>query len=94
MLPRTQPRAACYWRARVYVLAFSPGFAAPPRDVGKPRVFVSHGLEDNVLPIERCSRPIVQRLKLHGYPVDYRQFRGGHVMPADLVSRAVLGMLG
>jgi phospholipase/carboxylesterase len=76
-----------------HVLAFSPGFAAPPRTVGKPRVFVSHGIDDAVLPIDRCSRRIVQRLKRQGYAVDYREFGGGHFMPAHLLSEALLGML-
>jgi hypothetical protein len=39
------------------VLAFSPGFAAPMVTHGRPRVFIAHGDEDRVLPIERCSRP-------------------------------------
>ena len=40
------------------VLAFSPGFAAPPDRVGRPRVWISHGTEDAVLPIDRCARPL------------------------------------
>ena len=39
-----------------HVLAWSPGFVAPPEFVGRPRVFVSHGTDDRVLPIDRCSR--------------------------------------
>ncbi|MEU4620069.1 hypothetical protein AB0G04_08805 [Actinoplanes sp. NPDC023801] len=39
------------------VLAFSPGFAAPIVTHGRPRVFISHGDADRVLPIDRCSRP-------------------------------------
>jgi phospholipase/carboxylesterase len=38
-----------------HVLAFSPGFAAPPRTLGRPRVFVSHGVRDRVLPCDRAS---------------------------------------
>jgi phospholipase/carboxylesterase len=76
-----------------HVLAFSPGFAAPPRTAGRPRVFVAHGIDDAVLPIDRCSRSIVQRLKRQGYPVEYREFGGGHFMPAELVSEALVGML-
>src|SRR5829696_504120 len=42
------------------VLAFSPGFVPPgaPRR-GRPRIFVSHGDGDDVLPIGRTSRRIV-----------------------------------
>jgi phospholipase/carboxylesterase len=34
-----------------HVLAFSPGFAAPAGREGTPRIFVSHGVNDNVLPL-------------------------------------------
>jgi phospholipase/carboxylesterase len=70
------------------VLAFSPGFAAPPRELGRPRVFVSHGVHDRVLPIERCSRRIVLRLRAEGYDVDYREFDGGHSVPEALAREA------
>ena len=46
-----------------HVLAFSPGFAAPPAAVGRPRLFVSHGVADAVLPIGACSRQLVPRLR-------------------------------
>jgi phospholipase/carboxylesterase len=67
-----------------HVLAFSPGFAAPPGRVGSPRVFVSHGTRDGWLPIERCSRRIVPQLRRAGYDVRYREFEGGHVVPPEI----------
>lgn len=70
------------------VLAFSPGFAAPGRTQGAPRIFVSHGRGDTVLPIERCGRRIARMLDEAGYDLDYREFDGGHVAPPDLVSDA------
>lgn len=71
------------------VLAFSPGFANPPRSVGTPRVFVSHGAADTVLPITQCSRRIVPRLQAAGCTVRYREFPGGHVVPAALADEAL-----
>jgi predicted esterase len=71
------------------ILAFSPGFVVPGRRSGKPAVFVSHGDADTVLPIQRCSRRIVPLLRAEGYEVDYREFAGGHTVPADLASAAV-----
>lgn len=72
-----------------HVLAFSPGFlaAAPPR--GRPRIFVSHGRADDVLPIDPCSRRLVPVLRHAGYEVDYREFAGGHWVPADLALEAL-----
>jgi predicted esterase len=51
---------------------------------GSPRVFVSHGTRDGWLPIERCSRRIVPRLRRAGYDVRYREFEGGHVEPSEI----------
>jgi phospholipase/carboxylesterase len=72
-----------------HVLAFSPGFMAPPGQVGSPRVFVSHGRHDRWLPIDRTSRLIVPQLERAGYDVHYREFEGGHVVPPDIGSEAV-----
>ena len=71
-----------------HVLAFSPGFAAPARRVGSPRVFASHGTRDAVLPIDRCSRRIVPTLRRAGYEVTYREFDGGHAVPPKVVREA------
>jgi phospholipase/carboxylesterase len=67
-----------------HVLAFSPGFLAPPGRTGRPRIFVSHGTRDGWLPIDRCSRTIVPRLQGAGYEVRYREFEGGHVVPPEI----------
>ena len=72
-----------------HVLAFSPGFAAPPEPVGRPRCFVTHGVDDPVLPIERCSRRIVPVLREHGYEVEYTEFDGGHAVPPQLARAAL-----
>ena len=70
------------------ILAFSPGFAAPMVTHGEPRVFISHGDDDRVLSIDRCSRLLVPRLRGSGYDVTYEEFRGGHEVPDDIVRRA------
>jgi phospholipase/carboxylesterase len=72
-----------------HVLAFSPGFMAPTGQRGSPRVFVSHGTHDDVLPINRCSRKIVLQLRRAGYDVRYREFEGGHAIPPDVAGEVV-----
>jgi phospholipase/carboxylesterase len=72
-----------------HVLAFSPGFAAPARRRGRPRLFLSHGTRDRVLPIHACSRRLVPELRQTGYQVRYREFEGGHVIPPAIVRDAV-----
>ncbi|MEV4657241.1 phospholipase [Micromonospora sp. NPDC049301] len=66
------------------VLAFSPGFAAPLVTHGRPRIFVSHGVDDRVLPIDVCSRRLVPHLHDLGYEVAYEEFPGGHEIPAPI----------
>ena len=70
------------------VLAFSPGFATPTQAEDSPRIFMSHGTEDEVLPIDRCSRRLAPAFRRSGYDLDYREFLGGHVVPAEMVERA------
>jgi predicted esterase len=74
------------------VLAFSPGFHAEDRRQGRPRFYLSHGVHDEVLPIVRTSRRIVPGLRSDGYQVTYREFDGGHVVPAECVAEAAEGL--
>lgn len=69
------------------LFAFSPGFMVPPALVGTPRVLVSHGTADPVLPIS-CSRRIVPRLRELGLEVDYHEFDGGHTVPERYAAEA------
>jgi len=72
-----------------HVLAFSPGFMAPGAAQGEPRIFISHGTRDEVLPIHRCSGRIVPSLERAGYKVEYHEFDGPHTVPPDMAERAV-----
>ena len=76
------------------VLAFSPGFVAPGPVRGQPRIFVSHGVHDAVLPIDRCSRRLVPALQRAGYDLTYREFDGPHVVPPDIADEAVGWFVG
>jgi predicted esterase len=71
------------------VVAFSPGFVVSATPHGKPQVFISHGTADPILPIDQCSRVIVPWLRTHGYGVTFREFDGGHEMPAEVAREAV-----
>ena len=66
------------------VVAFSPGFAIPAREVEKLPVFMRHGRQDQILPIDRASRPLLAALKEAKFTVDYEEFDGPHTMrPVD-----------
>lgn len=71
------------------VLAFSPGFVAPPGQEGHPRIWISHGTADRVLPVERCGRKVASQLTAAGYDTTYEEFPGGHVVTSELVTAAL-----
>ncbi|MFN8636730.1 MAG: phospholipase [Chloroflexota bacterium] len=77
-----------------HILGFSPGFAAPEARAGQPRVFVSHGTGDQILPIDRCSRVLVPMMRQAGYDVTYREFDGPHVVPPEIVQEALAWFTG
>ena len=67
------------------VVAFSPGFVIDGAPHSKPRIFISHGANDRILPIDRCGRRIASGLKALGYDVTFREFDGDHEIPGDIV---------
>ncbi|MDP9443172.1 MAG: alpha/beta hydrolase-fold protein [Actinomycetota bacterium] len=71
------------------VIAFSPGFVPAGRRVGKPRIFVSHGDEDQILPVGSTSRRLVPALRRDGYDVTYREFDGRHGAPPTVTQMAL-----
>lgn len=66
------------------IVAFSPGFVIRGDLHGQPRIFISHGTHDHILPIDDCGRRIGGRLKDYGYDVTFREFDGDHEIPADI----------
>ena len=72
-----------------HIIAFSPGFAAPAATRGSPSVYVSHGVDDPILPIASTSRRLVPRLRRAGLEVAYREFDGGHKVPDGLAAEAL-----
>jgi phospholipase/carboxylesterase len=72
-----------------HVIAFSPGFLAAPAPAGSPRIFISHGTRDEILPIDRCSRRLAPGLQRAGYDVEYVEFDGGHTVPPEIARAAM-----
>lgn len=66
------------------VIAYSPGFIVTAEPVGTPRIFISHGTADPILPIDMCGRPIAAGLRGAGYDVVFREFDGGHTVPPPI----------
>jgi phospholipase/carboxylesterase len=70
------------------IIAMSPGVMTPFAARGKPRLFISHGVNDTTMPIADTSRRFVPRLRGLGYDVTYREYEGGHAVPPDVVGDA------
>jgi phospholipase/carboxylesterase len=73
-----------------HLIAFAPGWIftpAPP--TGRPLIFIAHGTQDRVLPIDLTSRLMVPRLRNAGYHVTYREFDGVHAVPGPIAREAL-----
>lgn len=66
------------------IVAFSPGFVINGDAHGKPRIFISHGTNDRILPINGCGRRIAGELKGKAYDVTFHEFDGDHEIPEDV----------
>jgi phospholipase/carboxylesterase len=68
-----------------HLVAYSPGYyAIPDPVVGTPRVFVSHGQNDTVLPFYNTASTIVPGLRDASHDVTFLEFDGGHEVPAEV----------
>ncbi len=78
-----------------HLVAYSPGFMRPSDPiVGKPRIYVSHGTQDNVLPVTISRDGIVPTLRNADYDVTYQEFAGGHGVPSEISESALDWFLG
>lgn len=66
------------------ILAFSPGFLPPGSPVGKPEVYIAHGDDDPILPVEVTSQRIAPAMQRAGYRVTMKTFPGGHRIPPEI----------
>jgi phospholipase/carboxylesterase len=73
--------------------AFTPCTTIPRTRTGMPEVFVSHGLDDTVAPIETCSRTMVPNLEEAGYDVLYVEYPApegnGHFMTPPVITQGM-----
>jgi phospholipase/carboxylesterase len=70
------------------IVAMSPGVMEPMAARGKPKIFISHGTADRVMPIDDTSRRFVPKLKTLGYDVTYREYEGRHTVSPPIVREA------
>jgi phospholipase/carboxylesterase len=72
-----------------HVIVFSGGFMSVFMQEGSPRVFISHGLIDEQLPIDTSARKHAAKLKAAGYDVELVEFNGLHIIHPPIVQMAI-----
>jgi phospholipase/carboxylesterase len=72
-----------------HVIAHSAGFIIPGHPHGHPKIFMAHGRQDRILPIDTCGRRIAAELQRDGYDVQLAEFDGGHMVRPEMVDRAM-----
>lgn len=77
-----------------HIIAHSPGFILAGRPHGHPKVFVSHGRQDPILPIDKCGRVVVAQLQRAGYEPRFDEFDGGHVATPEMRDTAMKWFTG
>ncbi len=73
-----------------HLVGYSPGmvYLTSPA-VGKPEIFVSHGTLDSMINVSVSRDGIVPYLRDAGYAVVYKEFYGGHTVPAEISEAAL-----
>jgi phospholipase/carboxylesterase len=77
-----------------HVIAHSPGFIIANNWHGRPKIYISHGTADTVLPFDRCGKVINERLEREGYNPRFDVFEGGHTASPELRSAALAWLTG
>jgi phospholipase/carboxylesterase len=75
-------------------IAFSPGGVLAEEQRGRPRIFVSHGTHDSVLPIATTGDAVAEHMREAGYAVTYRRFHGDHEVSEETSRIAIRWLVG
>ena len=71
------------------IVISSAGFMSVLLQVGTPKIFMSHGTQDEQIPIERSGRAHSAQLRQAGYDVTYVEYEGPHAYQPEIVEQAV-----
>lgn len=72
-----------------HLIVSSAGFLSVHLQVGAPKIFLSHGTQDEQITINRSARVHVPALREAGYPVTYVEYDGPHAHQPAVVAQAV-----
>jgi predicted esterase len=74
------------------IIAFSPGEQPGYDPAGKPKIFLSQGLNDPLNIASETGEFFDQQLTAAGYSVDFVEFSGVHEIPDAIVQQAIAWM--
>lgn len=77
-----------------HLVAWSPGFAPVVTRRGQPKIFISHGTQDQILSVQVTRGQIVPELRESGYSVIYEEFEGPHQIPREIAVQAIEWVTG
>lgn len=72
-----------------HLVISSAGFMAVHVQMGAPRIFISHGVRDEQIPIARSGRVHSAQLQEAGYDVTYIEYDGPHAYQPAVVALAM-----
>nr|WP_157091533.1 esterase [Methylobacterium nodulans] len=72
-----------------HLIVSSAGFLSVQVQQGAPRIFLSHGMRDEQIPIDRSARTHAALLRRAGYDLTYVEYDGPHAYDPAVVAQAV-----
>lgn len=73
-----------------HLVGYSPGIRVTLGPLtGQPRIYISHGTSDPVLPVSNTRDSTVPRLRDSGYDVTFIEFGGGHSVPDPIIDSSL-----
>lgn len=72
-----------------HIIVSSAGFMSVHHQEGAPRIFMSHGLQDTQIPIDRSARKHSALLKQAGYDITYMEYNGPHAWQPPVAALSV-----
>ncbi len=77
-----------------HIIVSSAGFMSVQHQEGAPRIFMSHGIADEQILIDRSARAHSYLLKQAGYDITYLEYNGPHAYQPPVVALAVDFFMG
>lgn len=74
------------------IVANSPGFCMPACRVDLPRVLITHGRQDRILPFDITGSRLAVQLDQAGYSVTFHAYDDGHTLTPEVIAWSLVFM--